>query len=215
MLSNYLSAKELNVKTLKSGGYLNELYIQELIKTKSPYSASLAGGYILKAGVNHKEDGSTIIGVSNFHEGIATLFFDQNGKYEGSYKQDYIALKILNHQSFIVNYDDGSEYRMLWVDDNIGVYITSVTISGLYSNKEGYYYTFTPENIAKFPDKTFKFMLNLDFSDDDHSHENIPDCIINKSTKEIILFRINNDTLELFNKSHQEPFIMLKKIKEE
>jgi len=167
---------------LQRGQWLNKKFLTTLRKTNSP---RLAGRNIRQSGFRVLKEGEQypVQVIWNFHEaGIGFTIVDakyikKNDSYElhtlspgersNKRKELNIVYRLASDEiSWRFTDKDGKRYDLLFVrvQPDIDRYINKKLLAGEYVDSNGRIFKFTEDGLAKWPDKTFKYKILLDYT---------------------------------------------------
>lgn len=148
---------------LQLGDYLSVEYIDLLIQTRSPMTASKQTDKRRHCNVDFdSKDKEIYFGIENFHDSEALYVADLAlGNVKKIYGQTAVKLKVLSRSEFSISVEGKTlTYRYV---GNLKKYIARNTIAGKYKDNKGGLYTFTEEGLATFPARSFRYEVPTDF----------------------------------------------------
>ncbi len=156
-------------KSLRTGQYLSEKYIEVLKKTHSPKEAETTSPFAMYCEVKAPtvKGAAYELNIGNFHEGYGRI----NIRSDGSLCTDEASresgaanakIKILNNESFNTLIAGEPPARFKYVG-NVHQFVASETIAGKYEDPEGHAVYFGLDGIALFPGKSYRYVVNTDF----------------------------------------------------
>ena len=148
---------------LQLGDYLTVEYIDHLMQTRSPMTASEQSDKRRHCNVDFDSKVKEVyFGFDNFHDSEALYVTDSGLRnVKKIYGQTPAKLKALSRSEFFITVEGKTLiYRHV---GNLKEYIARNTVAGKYKDNMGGLYTFTEEGLATFPGRSFKYEVPTDF----------------------------------------------------
>jgi hypothetical protein len=148
---------------IQEGGYLLEAYINVLMRTHEPRGAAkqIVDPQYFQA--NRTAGGYRLTLLNNFHEGFLSLDLDEDGKSLNSKIDGIVSssnfLPIDSKSFSIIYHGKKLIYRYI---GNLAQFVNEQTIAGVYVDSNNVRYQFTSDGFAVFPDKKFRFSVEVD-----------------------------------------------------
>lgn len=172
------NSKEGNKQILDKlqGEWLNKTYVEILSKTRSPMKA--VGGYVTGFKISKSNGAYEWLQMYGFHESIHRAIQELTPMIE---KNTYLVKDNERnsgvHGKFIIK-NKGTINKLVWINGNSGKkdaitfmrvkptiedYINRAVLVGNYKDINGRNFTFSESGESKWPDKAFKYKINLDY----------------------------------------------------
>jgi len=174
------SAKEKNVKILDKlqGEWLSKTYIKNLNKTRSPMKA--VGGYPTAFKISKNKDFYQWVQIYGFHESIHREIYNLIRIDKGNYyvikhdrgmqgENDKFFIKdgeFINEITWIIE-EKGTKKTLSFVKmkKDIEYFVNKIVLVGDYVDMEGQNFIFDESGKAQWPNKSFKYQINLDYQE--------------------------------------------------
>lgn len=165
---------------LPRGGWLNKKYIKGLKASRSPQKA-VAGVVVGFFVIKKKEGGYFMRPIYNFHDGGEEFRFIelkptpkkhtydlivQVSKHTIEENNKFILIKRNGYDEIQWGYESNNKKKnqsFIRVEPNISSLVNRILLAGEYRDQNDRKFIFTESGLAKWPDKTFKYEVILDY----------------------------------------------------